>query len=108
MWVPRGTGSPLRTMNEHKFRHNFQDSWNPLCSYSLEIEDTVHYHLHWHHFCQYSSDLINSAKSFSDNVKRDILLYGDSRYDTNKNKLILEATIIHIKNTERFFGSLFR
>ena len=80
----------------------------------MEIEDTVHYLLHCHHFCQYCFDLINSVKSlsndfesFSDNVKRDILLYGDSRYDTNKNKLILEATIIHVKNTERFFGSLF-
>ena len=45
--------------------------------------------------------------SFSDNVKRDIPLYGDSRFDTNKSKLILEATIIYIKNTERFSGFLF-
>ena len=29
-------------LNEHKFRHNFQDCLNPLCSCSLEIEDTVH------------------------------------------------------------------
>ena len=25
-------------LNEHKFRHNFQDCLNPLCSYSLEIK----------------------------------------------------------------------
>ena len=24
-------------MNEHKFRHNFQEYMNPICSYSLEI-----------------------------------------------------------------------
>ena len=77
---------------------------------SLETEDTVHYLLHCHHFSQYRFDLINNLKSvsddfesFSDNVKRDILLYGDSRFDTNKNKLILEATITYIKNT----GSLY-
>ena len=59
-------------------------------------------------------NLINSVKSisdnfgsFSDNVQRDVLLYGDSRFDTNKNKLILEATISYIKNTDRFAGSLF-
>ena len=45
--------------------------------------------------------------SLSDNIQRDILLYGDSRFDTNKNKLILEATISYIKNTDRFAGSLF-
>ena len=33
-------------LNKHKFRYNFQDFLNPLCSYSLEIEDTVHYFLH--------------------------------------------------------------
>ena len=101
-------------MNEDKFRHNFQACLNPLCSFGMEVEDTVHYLLHHHHFSQYCFDLINSVKyisddfeSFSDNVKRGILLYGDSRFDTNKNKLILEGTIIYIKNTERFSGSLF-
>ena len=29
-------------LNEHRFRHNFQDCMNPLCSCSLEIEDTSH------------------------------------------------------------------
>ena len=81
--------------NEHRFRHNFQDCMNPLCSYSLEIEDTSHYLLHCHHFSQYRIDLMNSVKSilensesWSDNVNNDILLYGDSRLDGNKNKFI--------------------
>ena len=42
----------------------------------------------------------------SDNVK-DLLLYGVSRLDENKNKDILKATIRFIKNSERFSGSLF-
>ena len=29
-------------LNERKFRNNFQDCLNPLYSFSLEIEDTVH------------------------------------------------------------------
>ena len=40
-------------LNEHRFRHNFQDCLNPLCSCSLEIEDTVYYLLHCHHFSHY-------------------------------------------------------
>ena len=42
----------------------------------------------------------------TDNRKRDILLYGDSRFDENKNKIILEANRNCLKNSERFSGSL--
>ena len=31
---------------EHKFRHNFQDTVNPLCSCSLESESTTNFLLH--------------------------------------------------------------
>ena len=101
-------------LNEYRFRHNFQDCMNPLCSCSLESEDTSHYLLQCHHFSQYSTDLMNSVKSIlenfeslSDNVKKDILLYGDSRLDGNKNKIILEATLTYIKSTDRFSGPIF-
>ena len=101
-------------LNEHRFRHNFQNCLNPLCSCSLEVEDTVHYLLHCHNFRHHRLNLINSVnalsdnfETFSDNSKKDILLYGDSRLDGNKNKLILEETITYIRNTERFSGSLF-
>ena len=42
----------------------------------------------------------------NDNMKKDILLYGDSRFDENKNKIILEATINYLKNSERFSQSI--
>ena len=98
-------------LNEHRFRHNFQDCLNPLCSGSLEIKDTSHYLLHCHHFLHHRVDLMNSLKSvcdnfesMSDNVKKDLLLFGDSRFDENKNKVILGATISYIK---KISGSLF-
>ena len=57
---------------------------------------------------------MNSAKSIlenfeplSDNFKKDILLYGDSRLDGNKNKFILETTLTYIEGTDRFSGSIF-
>ena len=46
--------------------------------------------------------------SMSENVKEDFFLYGDSWFDQNKNKVIFKAAINHIKNTERFSGSLFK
>ena len=86
---------------------------NPLCSCSLEIDYISIYLLHCHHFSQYRIDLMNSGKSIlenfeslSDNVKKDILLYGDSRLDGNKNEFILEATLTYIRSTDRFSGSI--
>ena len=101
-------------LNEYKFWHNFQDCLNPLCSCSLQTEYTIHYLLHCHHFSQHRIDLINRVKyifkgfdSLSDNTKKYLLLCGDSRFDINKNKFILEATLFYIKSTERFCGSMF-
>ena len=103
-----------KIIKKSRFRHNFQDCLNPLCSCSLQTEDTIHYLLHCHHFSQHRIDLINSVKyifedfdSLSDNAKKDLLLYGNPRFDINKNKFILEATLFYIKSTERFSGSLF-
>ena len=64
---------------------------NPVCSCSLEIEDTSHYLLHCHHFTLHRIDLTNSVKficnnfeSMTNNNKITLLLYGDSRFDENK------------------------
>ena len=51
--------------------------------------------------------VIINFESMIANTKRDILLYGDSSFDENKNKLILEANINYLKNSERFSGSFF-
>ena len=51
--------------------------------------------------------VLDNFESLSDNIKKEILLYGDSRLDNNKNKFILEATLNYIKTSKRFSGSLF-
>ena len=51
--------------------------------------------------------IIPNFESLIDNDKINILLYGNSQFDENKNKIILEATINYLKNSERFPGSLF-
>ena len=50
--------------------------------------------------------ICDNFDSMPDNVIEDLLLYGDSRFDENKNKVILKATKNHIKNIERVSGSL--
>ena len=36
----------LSHLREHKFKHNFQDTINLLCSYGIDIESTEHFLLH--------------------------------------------------------------
>ena len=54
------------------------------------------------------NSIIPNFESMNDNMKKDILLYGDSRFDENKNKIILEATINYLKNSERFSQSILK
>ena len=49
----------------------------------------------------------NNFETMPDNAKRDLLLYGDPRFDEMKNRFILPETFSYIKNSERFTGSLF-
>ena len=103
----------LSHLNEHKFphNHNFQDSLNLLCSCSLEIEDTAHYLLHCQPFSNHRYDLMNGVKSIipnfeslTDNNRINILLHGDSRFDKNKNKIILEEAVNYLKVLKNFLG----
>ena len=95
-------------LNEHRFWHNFQKCLNPTCTYGLE-KDTPHYLLDCHHNNSFRTDLTNSVKTFfvdfeslADSKKVEILLYGGSRCDDNKNNSILSASINYIKKTKRF------
>ena len=71
---------------------------NTFCSCSLEIEDISHYLLQYHHFNHQRIDLMSSVKSachnfesMSDNSKKDVLLYGYSRFDENKKKIYFRS-----------------
>ena len=105
--------SGLSHLREHKFRHNFEDTLNPLCSCSIEAETTLHFFLR----CQFfndirgilMNDLINIDRSFpslSQDKLISILLYGSDAFD-NKNPKILICTIQFTKDFHRFDDSLF-
>ena len=83
--------------NEHRFRHNFEECVNPLCSCSLKTEDTQHYLLHCHHFTPLLINLMNNVnsvlynfESLSDIDKKEIHLYGNPQLDKNKNRIIVK------------------
>ena len=65
-------------LREHKFRHNFDDTVNPLCSYTLETENTKHFFLRYNFSARTMNELnkvsnaINSLNS-TDLVKSNSL-----------------------------------
>ena len=48
-------------------------------------------------FMNSAKSICNNFDAMSDNVKEDLLFYGDARFDENKNKVILKATMNYIK-----------
>ena len=55
----------LSHLNEHKFRHNFQDCLNTLCSCSLAVETTNHYFLHFHYYNDIRKTLLDTVNEIT-------------------------------------------
>ena len=103
----------LSHLNEHKFKHNFDDCVNSFCTCSLEPE-TLHFFLHCHHYNTTRSILFEDLNSvdknlfkLSDNELTLILLYGSTKYSFMNNRILLNSSIKYIENSKRFFGPLF-
>ena len=103
----------LSHLREHKFRHNLQDTINPLCSCSLEIESTSHFFLRCQNFITPRSNLIKELRKLDSNILNldeisltKLLSYGDSKYENKINNKILLASINLVHSTERFEGQL--
>ena len=99
----------LSHLREHKFKHSFQDTLNPLCSCGHDIETTSHYFLHCPLFHAERSTLLNNINEIdstifnkSESVVTRILLYGDESFKDEVNLLILNAAIDFVLFTNRF------
>ena len=91
-------------LNEHKFRHNFDDIINPMCSCGEEPETTLYYLLNWDLYSIYRLELLNyiytlnwSLKNSSEQKGLKILLYGAEDFTSQMNFEILKFTIKFIK-----------
>ena len=104
----------LSHLREHKFRHNFQDTINPLCFCDLEIEDTSHFLLHCHLFSIHITvffDRLNTIYvGLTNLIPKELtraLLFGIDNLEPSINNLIIQETIAYILKTERFDDKLF-
>ena len=104
----------LSHLREHKFKHNFQDSINPLCSCGGDIETTEHFFLHCQHYNHLRPTLLNSLVNIDPSLTNmnnkemiNSLLYASSKLDSFLNNKILACSIKFIISTDRFSLNLF-
>ena len=104
----------LSPLHEHKFKHCFQDTLNPLCECAKDIESTMHFFLHCTNFLIPRQTLFQKIRNIDDNILSQsetqltqTLLYGNQSYYPSINRLIINSTIEYIISTERFKCSIF-
>ena len=90
----------LSHLREHKFKHSFQDSIDPLCNYNYKVKSTIHFFLHCPLFTSAKITLFSTlhkvdSKLFdnTDSLLKNISIFGKESLNTNQNMTILIATI---------------
>ena len=104
----------LSHLCEHKFKHSFQDTLNPICNCGEDIETTSHYLLHCPDYLHERKTLLSTVIcivpnifDFNNDQLTEILLYGKEDLDNINNTSILDATINYLIETKRFNAELF-
>ena len=102
----------FRHLNEHKFRFNFLETINPMCSCGSEPGTTGQFLLCCQNHVISRSKLLKNVYSL-DHILRNyddclihILLYGWEKFNFNLNKEKIKLTVCYLKDTERFDESL--
>ena len=103
----------LSHLREHKFKHNFQDTLNPICSCGRDTETTSHFLLHCPNYVNERMILLNTIRAIDssildldENQITETLLYGNNLLRKTINTSILNATINFLICTKRFDESL--
>ena len=97
----------LSHLCDHKFRHCFQDTLNPLCDCGNDTEITTHFFLHWPSFHIFRQTLLNNIRNINEKILShgeeqliQTFLFGNPNFNLAVNRLILNATIEYLISTE--------
>ena len=104
----------LSHLSEDKFKYNFRNCLNPLCSCGLSIESTSYFLLHCPIFHGKRHTLLSTLDNIdskilesNDSYLTQTLLFGSTSFDSETNTLVLNTAIDYILSTERFEQPLF-
>ena len=99
----------------HKFKHNFQDCLNLICSCGQEIETTSHFLLHCLNYRCARKTFFEKINLIDSNILQQSnlsiikdLLFGSEKLKDDKNNALFTSTIELMQSTERFKYSLFQ
>ena len=99
----------LSHLRDHKFKHGFQDTINPLCPCNIETESVSHFFLRCLLYTNERLSLIDELLlivprilDFNENHLIELLLYGKKDYSNEINTQIINLSIKYIIETKRF------
>ena len=101
-------------LKKHKFKHNFHDSIDPMCSCSSGVETTVHFFLHRANVNTQRQTLFDKITIIDANILTEnensivnIPLFEKAYSENSFNKAMLNASIEFIQSTARFNNPLY-
>ena len=104
----------LSHLNEHKFKHGFNDTINPICICGGDTESINHFFPHCPEYCEARQTLFNNIQSIdkmlisqNESSLTHSLLYGDPNRNSNVNAFILNSATELTLSSGRFNGPLF-
>ena len=104
----------LSHLNEHKFKHGFNDTINPICICGGDIESINHFFLHCPEYSEARQTLFDNIQSIdkmllsqNESSLTHLLLYGDPKRNSNVNAFILNLATEFILSSGRFNKLLF-
>ena len=99
----------LSHLNEHKFKHGFYDTINPICIFGGDIESINHFFLHRPKYCEARKTLFDNIENIdkmlwsqNESLLTHLLLYGDPKCNSNVNAFILNSAVEIIWSSGRF------
>ena len=94
----------LSHLRYYKFKHNFLDSINSLCSCGSNIETTLHFLLYCPNFIECRNTLMSEISEFKSELITliETLIFGDNSFSQYNDSRILDATTALIVTSKRF------
>ena len=99
----------LSHLREHKFRHNFRDSLNPIFNCSNVIESTKHYLFHCSNSKSERQSLLQKVRtdnpnllSLNEDASPHLLLCADNTLAHNRSNFLLNSVTEYITSTKHF------
>ena len=104
----------LSHLREHKLKHSFQDTINPLCYCGQDVESATHFFLHCPFFIGKRRTLLSTIRSLDSKLLdctgydlTQTLLFGNTPQTSSNNFKIINASIEYILLRKGFVKPLF-